>query len=78
MPYNQAGSQVDSALNGMTAGCNPAHRAAPPVLVGSIGGARWGAGQISDQMLSHHTVEFRRRLTAVASGLAAGWNPNTL
>jgi len=43
-----------------------------PVLVGSIGGARWGRGQIKDAALSHQS-DLISRLTAVALDLARGW-----
>ncbi len=42
-----------------------------PVLVGSIGGARWGAAAIPQAALAH--VEILPRVRAVAEGLAAGW-----
>lgn len=43
-----------------------------PVLVGSIGGARWGRSQIEDGLLDHHG-KLAARLTAVARGLAMGF-----
>ncbi len=43
-----------------------------PVLVGSIGGARWGRRQIEDDLLQHHKLLIPR-LTAAALDLAAGW-----
>lgn len=43
-----------------------------PVLVGSIGGARWGRRQIADILLGHAT-SLRPRLSDVADELAAGW-----
>jgi len=43
-----------------------------PVLVGSIGGARWGRRAIDDASLLHH-VALMPRLTAAASALALAW-----
>lgn len=43
-----------------------------PVLVGSIGGARWGRGQIERQSIEHHG-DILPRVEAVALALAAGW-----
>jgi ADP-ribosylglycohydrolase len=42
-----------------------------PVLLGAIGGARWGSSAIPRQALGH--VEIRRRVETCAHGLAAGW-----
>jgi len=42
-----------------------------PVLVGAIGGARWGSSAIPRQALGH--VEILRRVETCAHGLAAGW-----
>jgi ADP-ribosyl-[dinitrogen reductase] hydrolase len=43
-----------------------------PVLVGSIGGARWGRSRIEEVLLRHHG-ELAQPLTAVALALAGGW-----
>ena len=43
-----------------------------PVLVGSIGGARWGCGQVTEAMLRHHG-DLVPRLTEVALALGAAW-----
>jgi ADP-ribosylglycohydrolase len=43
-----------------------------PVLVGSIGGARWGASQVDGSLLRHH-ADLEGRLRAVAEDLARGW-----
>jgi ADP-ribosylglycohydrolase len=43
-----------------------------PVLVGSIGGARWGRSQIEDEDLRHEGT-LLPRLTVVALDLARGW-----
>jgi ADP-ribosylglycohydrolase len=42
-----------------------------PVLVGAIGGARWGASAISDFWLAH--VDLLPRVRAAAECLSAGW-----
>jgi ADP-ribosylglycohydrolase len=42
-----------------------------PVLVGAIGGARWGRSAIPAPALAH--VDILRRVDACAHGLAAGW-----
>lgn len=44
-----------------------------PVLVGSIGGARWGREQIDPSWLHLH-AEILGRVEAVARALAAPWN----
>lgn len=43
-----------------------------PVLVGSIGGARWGRSQIEEGALLHRS-DLLERLTAVAISLGAAW-----
>ncbi len=43
-----------------------------PVLVGSLGGARWGRGQVDDAALAHQR-EIVPRLSAVALDLARAW-----
>ncbi|GAB4242659.1 MAG: hypothetical protein Kow00109_18370 [Acidobacteriota bacterium] len=43
-----------------------------PVLVGSIGGARWGAGAVPETFLEHHHAMLPR-LRHVAASLAAQW-----
>lgn len=50
-----------------------------PVLVGSIGGARWGLSQIENTVLSHQK-DILPHLAAVALDLAKGWrniDPNS-
>jgi len=42
-----------------------------PVLVGSIGGARWGVGQVPVELIRH--VELLPRLWQVGRRLASGW-----
>lgn len=46
-----------------------------PVLVGSIAGARWGAGSISRSMLEH--CQILDRVESTALQLAARWNAPT-
>jgi ADP-ribosylglycohydrolase len=46
-----------------------------PVLVGAIGGARWGASAIPPSTLAH--VNIMPRVRTAAEGLAAGWIKNT-
>ena len=43
-----------------------------PVLVGSIGGARWGRSQIEESVL-RHLGDLLPRLTTVALALGTGW-----
>jgi ADP-ribosyl-[dinitrogen reductase] hydrolase len=43
-----------------------------PVLVGSIGGARWGRAAIDAQAITHH-ASLLPRLCSAAAGLAASW-----
>lgn len=43
-----------------------------PVLVGSIGGARWGRGQLDEASL-RHCGDLLPRLRAVAEALASRW-----
>jgi len=45
-----------------------------PVLVGAIGGARWGESDIPPSMLRHCVIE--AELRRVADSLAAGWSPD--
>jgi hypothetical protein len=42
-----------------------------PVLVGTIGGARWGSSAIPHQALAH--VDILPRVEICAHGLVAGW-----
>jgi ADP-ribosylglycohydrolase len=44
-----------------------------PVLVGAIGGARWGSSAIPAPTLAH--VDILRRVETCAHGLAAAWMP---
>lgn len=43
-----------------------------PVLVGSLGGARWGVGHVGAPLLEH--CEILPRVCSAAQRLAAGWN----
>jgi ADP-ribosylglycohydrolase len=45
-----------------------------PVLVGSIGGARWGIGEVDRGLVGHHGV-LVARVEEVALSLASGWDP---
>lgn len=45
-----------------------------PVLVGAIGGARWGESDIPPSMLRHCVIE--AELRRVVDSLAAGWSPD--
>jgi hypothetical protein len=42
-----------------------------PVLVGAVGGARWGSAALPRPALAH--VDILSRVEACAHGLAAGW-----
>ena len=48
-----------------------------PVLVGSIGGARWGASEVGADLLKHND-ELMPRIDAVAGRLAATWEARTM
>jgi len=62
-----------SALQASMAFAGPANYC--PVLVGAIGGARWGASAITPKLLAHVTQQ--ETLRATAQQLAASWNENT-
>lgn len=47
-----------------------------PVLVGSIGGARWGKSAIPPQALAH--VDILRRVEMAANALAASWDQDSV
>jgi hypothetical protein len=59
----------DTALDATLRFAGPANYC--PVLVGAIGGARWGGRAIDDSRLQH--CRDRRRVEAVAKALAAEW-----
>jgi len=59
----------DAALDGSLEFAGPDNYC--PVLVGSIGGAKWGVGSISHRMLGHCDILPRAR--SVAKNLASGW-----
>jgi ADP-ribosylglycohydrolase len=44
-----------------------------PVLVGALGGGRWGAALIEPDLLSHPRAPAAEQLTALADGLAQTW-----
>jgi ADP-ribosylglycohydrolase len=62
-------SSFSEALDLSLACAGPANYC--PVLVGAIGGARWGSAAIPHQALAH--VDILRRVETCARGLAAGW-----
>jgi ADP-ribosylglycohydrolase len=62
-------SSFSEALDRSLAFAGPANYG--PVLVGAIGGARWGSAAIPRQALDH--VDILRRVETCAHGLAAGW-----
>jgi len=59
----------DAALEASLQFAGPANYC--PVLVGSIGGARWGASNISDAMLEH--CDILPRVRSAAASLASRW-----
>jgi len=59
----------DTALDASLQFAGPANYC--PVLVGSIGGARWGASSIGDKMLDHCDILVRVR--SAAASLASQW-----
>jgi ADP-ribosylglycohydrolase len=61
---------LPAALAGSMAFAGPSNYC--PVLVGSIGGARWGRAQVKGRSLRHHGAVVSR-LTEAALGLAGGW-----
>ncbi|MFT4978052.1 MAG: ADP-ribosylglycohydrolase [Myxococcota bacterium] len=63
------GADLDAALQAALDHAGPANFA--PVLVGAIGGARWGAAVIGGAHRRH--VADWRRLERAAAALAAGW-----
>src|SRR5262245_60007223 len=62
-------SSFSEALDLSLAFAGPANYC--PVLVGAIGGARWGSADIPHQALAH--VDILPRVETCARGLAAGW-----
>jgi ADP-ribosylglycohydrolase len=62
-------SSFSEALDLSLAFAGPANYC--PVLVGAIGGARWGSSAIPAPALAH--VDILRRVETCAHGLAAGW-----
>jgi ADP-ribosylglycohydrolase len=62
-------SSFAEALERSVAFAGPANYC--PVLVGAIGGARWGSSAIPRQALGH--VAIRHSVETCAHGLAAGW-----
>lgn len=64
-----SGDTFDAALEASLKFAGPANYC--PVLVGSIGGGRWGASNISDAMLEH--CDILPRVQSAAARLAARW-----
>jgi ADP-ribosylglycohydrolase len=62
-------SSFPEALGRSLAFAGPANYC--PVLVGAIGGARWGSAAVPHQALAH--VDILPRVETCARGLAAGW-----
>ena len=66
-----ASASFDAALAASLAFAGPANYC--PVLVGAIGGARWGAALVDPRHLGHCTD--LARVEAVADRLSSGWRP---
>eukprot|EP00727_Mastigamoeba_balamuthi_P011499 m51a1_g6972 hypothetical protein (312) ;mRNA; r:104964-105899 len=64
-------SSLDEALSASLDFSGPANFC--PVLVGSIGGARWGEAAVTDAALRKVDPALLRRVRAAAAALAAGW-----
>ena len=67
--FVESNTAFDAALDGSLEFAGPDNYC--PVLVGSIGGAKWGVGSISHRMLGHCDILPRAR--SVAQNLASGW-----
>jgi ADP-ribosylglycohydrolase len=68
--YFVGGSDTfDAALDASLQFAGPANYC--PVLVGSIGGARWGASSIADRMIGH--CDILPRVQSAAASLASRW-----
>jgi len=65
-----ASPDFDTAMERALALAGPANYA--PVLVGSLGGARWGRGAISEERLRLH-AGLRKRIEVVIRNLLPGW-----
>jgi ADP-ribosylglycohydrolase len=65
-----AAPDFDTAMERALALAGPANYA--PVLVGSLGGARWGRGAVSEERLRLH-AGLRRRIEVVTRNLMPGW-----
>jgi ADP-ribosylglycohydrolase len=68
--FIDAATSFRDALEAAIAFAGPANYC--PVLVGSIGGARWGCRHIEERLLVHHAA-LRPRLQAAATALTQGW-----
>ena len=67
--FVESNTAFDAALDASLQFAGPANYC--PVLVGSIGGARWGVGKIGHQMLGH--CDILPRVRTVATSLTSGW-----
>lgn len=67
--FVQSSATFEEALNAALQFAGPANYC--PVIVGSIGGARWGADAISQMMLDD--CDILTRVRSVAQELASGW-----
>jgi ADP-ribosylglycohydrolase len=67
--FVDSSNTFDAALDASLKFAGPANYC--PVLVGSIGGARWGASNISDPMLEH--CDILPRVQAAAASLVSRW-----
>jgi ADP-ribosylglycohydrolase len=72
MYFVGSSSSFSEALERSVAFAGPANYC--PVLVGAIGGARWGSSVITAPALAH--VDILRRVETCAHGLPAGWARN--
>jgi ADP-ribosyl-[dinitrogen reductase] hydrolase len=52
--FNRAARQLHEETNGYTAGCNPAHRAAPLAMYAKLGDSDLANAAIADAGLTHH------------------------
>lgn len=66
-----ASPDFGTAMERALALAGPANYA--PVLVGSLGGARWGRGAVPEELLQMH-AEHRDRIEAVSRRLGRGWD----
>ena len=53
VPFEQASIRVDERSDGMTAGCNPAHRIAPLAMCASLDDSGLGRAAVAEASLTH-------------------------